>query len=63
MLAKFVGLLHGFELLEGNIHDQDDPPQSGELMMLMASGDDVHPKINIGSHANMGHVVGIINIS
>jgi hypothetical protein len=26
MLARFVGLLHGFELLEGNIHDQDDPP-------------------------------------
>ncbi len=25
MLARFVGLCHGFELLEGNIHDQDDP--------------------------------------
>jgi hypothetical protein len=25
--------------------------------------DDVHPRINIGSHANMGHVVGIIDIS
>jgi hypothetical protein len=25
MLARFVGLIRGFELLESNIHDQDDP--------------------------------------
>jgi hypothetical protein len=33
MLVGFFGFPHGFELLEGNIHDQDVPP-SGELMML-----------------------------
>jgi len=32
MLIRFSSLPHGFELLEGNIHDQDVPP-SGELMM------------------------------
>jgi len=32
MLTRFSSLRHGFELLEGNIHDQDVPP-SGELMM------------------------------
>lgn len=25
MLGKFSRLPHGFELLEGNIHDQDEP--------------------------------------
>jgi hypothetical protein len=32
MLAKFLGLLHGLELLEGNVHDQDAPPND-ELAM------------------------------
>jgi hypothetical protein len=34
MLARFVGLIRGFELLEGNIHDQDDHLR----VELMASG-------------------------
>jgi hypothetical protein len=25
MLVRFSSLPHGFELLEGNIHDQDEP--------------------------------------
>jgi hypothetical protein len=33
MLVGFLGLLHGLELLEGNIHYQD-APQNGELAML-----------------------------
>jgi hypothetical protein len=37
MLVGFLGLPHGFELLEGNIHYQDVPP-SGELMMLRPQG-------------------------
>jgi hypothetical protein len=32
MLDRFSSLPHGFELLKGNIHDQD-VPLSGELMM------------------------------
>jgi hypothetical protein len=34
MLVKFSGLPHGFELLESNIHSQDEP-FSSELAMLM----------------------------
>ncbi len=30
MLARFSGLPHGLELLEGKVHDQDAPP-NGEL--------------------------------
>ncbi len=30
MLARFLSLPHGLELLEGNVHDQDEPP-NGEL--------------------------------
>jgi len=37
MLTKFIGLPHGFELLERNIHDHDDP-FSGGLTMFMVSG-------------------------
>jgi len=33
MLFRFSSLTHGFELLEGNIHDQDELP-NGELAML-----------------------------
>jgi hypothetical protein len=33
-VGRFLGLLHRFELLEGNVHDQDVPP-SGELVMSM----------------------------
>jgi hypothetical protein len=32
MLVGFFGLPHGLELLEGNVHDQDAPP-NGELAM------------------------------
>jgi hypothetical protein len=34
MLVRFLGLHNGFELLKGNIHDQDEPP-NGEFTMLM----------------------------
>jgi hypothetical protein len=33
MLARFLGLPHGLELLEGNVHDQNAPP-NGKLVML-----------------------------
>jgi hypothetical protein len=36
MLVEFLRFAHGFELLEGNIHDKNGPP-NGELVMLMAS--------------------------
>jgi hypothetical protein len=32
MLVGFSSLPHGFELLEGNVHNQDAPP-NGELVM------------------------------
>ncbi len=35
MLVGFLGLPHGFELLEGNVHDQYAPP-NGELVMPRA---------------------------
>ncbi len=37
MLARFIGLPHGFELLERNIHDHDDPFNGG-LTMFMVNG-------------------------
>jgi hypothetical protein len=37
MLARFFSLLHGLELLEGNIHDQD-APSNGELAMSGLEG-------------------------
>ncbi len=37
MLVRFLGLPHGIELLEGNVHDQDVLP-NGELMMLGPQG-------------------------
>jgi hypothetical protein len=33
MLVGFLGFHHGYDLLEGNIHEQDMPP-SNELKML-----------------------------
>jgi hypothetical protein len=33
MLARFSGLRHGFDLLEGNVHAMDSPP-AHELEML-----------------------------
>ncbi len=37
MLVGFSKFPHGFDLLEGNIHDQDKPP-STKLEMLNANG-------------------------
>jgi hypothetical protein len=37
MLARFSSLPHGLELLEGNVHDQDIPP-NGELIVLRPHG-------------------------
>jgi hypothetical protein len=37
MLVGFEGFLHGFESIEGNIHNEDEPP-NGELVMTMVGG-------------------------
>ncbi len=37
MLVRFSSLPHGLELLEGNVHDQDIPP-NGELAVLKPHG-------------------------
>jgi hypothetical protein len=37
MLGGFSSLPHGLELLDGNVHDQDAPP-NGELVMSRAHG-------------------------
>jgi hypothetical protein len=37
MLDGFSSLPHGLELLEGNVHDQDAPP-NGELAVLGPHG-------------------------
>jgi hypothetical protein len=37
MLVGFLGLPHGLELLEGNVHDQDAPP-NGKLVILRPHG-------------------------
>ncbi len=42
MLVGFSSLLHGFELLEGNIHDQDASPTS-ELAMSRPQGMSIIP--------------------
>jgi hypothetical protein len=42
MLAGFSSLPHGLELLEGNVHDQDAPP-NGELVVLGSQGMPVIP--------------------
>jgi len=33
MLTKFLGFPHGFELSKGGIHEQDEPPSSGLVML------------------------------
>ncbi len=42
LLAEFLGLPHGLELLEGNVHDQDAPP-NGELAMSRPQGMPISP--------------------
>jgi hypothetical protein len=42
MLVGFSSLLHGFELLEGNIHDQDASP-TRELAMSRLQGMSIIP--------------------
>jgi hypothetical protein len=37
MLFRFLGLPHGFELFESNIHDQDELP-NGVLVTLRSHG-------------------------
>jgi len=37
MLVGFSSLSHGLELLEGNVHDQDTPP-NGELEVSRPHG-------------------------
>jgi hypothetical protein len=36
-LVGFSGIPHGLELLEGNVHDQDAPP-NGELAIVRPRG-------------------------
>jgi len=42
MLVGFSSLPHGLELLEGNVHDQDAPP-NGELAVLKPHGMPIIP--------------------
>ncbi len=37
MLVGFQGFPHGFELIENNIHNEDEPP-NGELVMTLVGG-------------------------
>jgi hypothetical protein len=62
MLARFIGFPLGFELLEGNIHDHDDP-LSGGLTMFVGKWDTHCLRFGIGSHATLGYLVGIISIN
>jgi hypothetical protein len=41
MLVEFLILSHGFVLLEGNFHNQDEP-MSGELVMLRFVRNPIH---------------------
>jgi hypothetical protein len=52
MLVRFLGLPHGFELLEGNIRDQYELPY-GEWAM---SRNAIHLGSHIGSYPTMGHI-------
>jgi hypothetical protein len=62
MLAKFSSLPHGFELLKGNIHDQNEPPDNSELTMLGANETTFDFDFYIKSHVTMGCIVKIKNI-
>lgn len=72
MFIGFSSLPHGFELLKGNIHDQDEP-MSGELLMLISHGipliqaSTLHPKPPWGTltklQASTNHFIHQVGIS
>ncbi len=55
MLVAFFDLPFELELLEGNIHDHDAPP-NGELAMLGPHEMLIIYSFSIGSQAFMGHI-------
>jgi hypothetical protein len=62
MLAKFSSLPHGFQLLKGNIHDQNESPDNNELTMLGANDITIDFDFYTKSHVTMGYIVKITNI-
>jgi hypothetical protein len=54
MLVGFSSFTHGFELLEGNVHDQDAPPNG--VGDVKAIGNANHSNFSIRSQATMGHI-------
>ncbi len=54
MLVKFSSLPHGFELLKGNIHDQNERVDNSELTVLVANETtidfDFYPNSHHGVH-------------
>jgi hypothetical protein len=63
-MAKFSSLPHGFELLKGNIHDQNEPEplDNSELTMLGANETTFDFDFYIKSHVTMGCIVKLTNI-
>jgi len=60
MLLGISNPPHGFESMEGNIHNWNEP-----LVVncdVNGKWDSTHLVINIGSHATMGHIVKIVDI-
>jgi hypothetical protein len=57
MLARFSSLPHGFELLEGNIHDQDVPP-SRVLQWVPIPMGTQYPPIPMGKWVGNGYGLG-----
>jgi len=53
MLAGFSGLPHKPKLLEGNVHDQDAPP-NGELAMLGPQGIPIIPIFPLDPRPSLG---------
>jgi hypothetical protein len=62
MLAKFSSFPHGFELLKGNIHDQNESPDNNELTMLGANDTTIDFDFYTKFHVTMGYIVKITNI-
>ncbi len=55
MLIKFLGLSHGFDLLESNIHDQNEP--LGDELAMSRHINPIHLKFHIGSQTTMGTLI------
>jgi hypothetical protein len=61
MLDVFSSLFYGFELLKGNIYDQDEPP-NGEFTVLMVDGMPFLHELTNGPLATTRHIVRITRI-